>query len=190
MTPAVAASVRKSGACSVVINNTFQLAPWADMLYAADSAWWAHHAQTALRFAGLKVTAHDAVPYRQVLSLRNADRGQDKSGYEPDPSAVRTNGNGGATGVHIAAHAGAARILLCGFNMHGDGEHWHGRHPAPLRSTGEHTYRKWVRWFAHLASDLQARGIELLNCTPGGALTCCPYVELEEALAPRPVPVQ
>lgn len=184
MTPAVASLVASSGASSVAINNTFQLAPWADMLYAADAAWWTVHAQTALKFAGLKVTAHDSVPYAAVLALRNTG----KEGFDPDPSAVRTGGNGGTTGVHIAAHGGAARILLCGFDMHGEGEHWHGRHPAPLRSTGEHTFRKWIRLFGLLAAELKARDIEVLNCTPGSALKCFPFMDLEKALAPRPLP--
>lgn len=148
------------------------------MLYAADAAWWTVHAQTALRFAGLKVTAHDSVPYRQVMELRNTG----KEGFDPDPAAVRTGGNGGATAVHIAAHGGAARILLCGFDMRGAGRHWHGEHPAPLRSTSEHTFRKWIERFELLAAELKSRGIEVINCTPGSALQCCPFMDLEEAL--------
>lgn len=178
MTQGVASLVASSGASSVVINNTFQLAPWADMLYGADSDWWTYHAQTALKFAGLKVTAHASVPFRQVMELRTTG----KEGFDPDPSAVRTGGNGGATAVHIAAHAGAARILLCGFDMRGAGQHWHGEHPAPLRSTAEHTYRNWIRRFGVLAAELKTRGIEVINCTPGSALRCCPFMELGEAL--------
>lgn len=182
MTPAVAALVQRSNASSLAINNTWELAPWADVLYAADATWWTVHAQTALKFAGIKVTAHESVPYRQVMELRNTG----KEGFDPDPSAVRTGGNGGYTGVHIAAHGGAARILLCGFDMRGT--HWHGPHPKPLRSTGAHTFRKWIRRFETLAPELKARGIEVLNCTPGSALKCFPFMDLEEALAPRALP--
>lgn len=178
MTPAVAASVRQSGACSVVTNNTFQLAPWADMLIANDTAWWIRHSQTALAFAGLKVTAHDSVPFRQVLSLRNSG----KEGFDPDPAAVRTGGNSGYTAIHVAAHAAAARILLCGFDMRPG--HWHGDHPQGLRNAEAHTYRNWVRRFATLAASLQQRGIEVLNCTPRSALQCFPMANLEETLAP------
>ena len=160
---------------AIVINNTFRLAPWAGMLYAADGAWWRANPD-ALAFRGLKVTVDDVAGTRK---LRISGPG----GFDPHPGAVRSGGHSGYQAVHIAIHGGARRILLCGFDMHGT--HWHGPHVEPLRNTAPGTYGRWVERFAELQEPARERGIEILNCTPGSALKCFPMVDLVDALAER-----
>lgn len=166
----------------IVINSTFLLAPWADMLYAADFAWWRHNTDAA-RFAGFKVSIEErkgsAPPAPGVRLLTNSG----VIGMDSDPSKLRTGGNSGYQAIQIAAHAGAARILLCGFDMHGT--NWHGKHAEPLVSTTPETYAKWVSRFRWLASELAARSIDVVNCTPGSALTCFRFMEFDDALAAR-----
>jgi hypothetical protein len=176
MSAATADAVRAARLPAVAVNDTYRLAPWADMLYAADSGWWRHHAVDALRFAGLKVTCDAGTPFPQVLGLRNA--GAD--GFENDPGAVRTGGNGAYQAVHIAAHAGAARILLFGLDFHGT--HWHGRHAEPLANTAPYTFTLWAKQFAALAVLLDRRGVRVVNATPGSALNCFPVIEPDLAL--------
>lgn len=175
MSQPVADRVRAAGLPAIVVNSTFRLAPWADMLYAADAGWWAHNPD-ALGFAGLKVSVS---PVNGVCRLRNTG----VLGFDPDPTAVRTGGNSGYQAVHIAAQAGAARILLLGFDMTAArGSHWHGDHPAPLRNTEREHYSLWTTHFGLLALELDARGIEVLNCTPGSALTCFSFANIKDVL--------
>jgi len=177
MSAAVADAVRAAGAAAVAVNSTFRLAPWAWALYAADEEWWHHPANgDAKRFAGHKISVSRV---HGVHGLANTG----PLGFDPDPRCIRTGGNSGYQAVHVAAHAGAGRILLCGFDMHGPGEHWHGAHPAGLRETTVCTFSSWVERFASIAEPLRARGIEVLNCTPGSSLTCFPTADLEDALA-------
>lgn len=178
MSAAVAETVH--GRCkTIVINNTWELAPWADMLYGADASWWEKYHPYTRRFSGLKVTASE-VKFPDVLQLRYSGKtGED--GFDPDPAFVRKGGNGGFQTIHIAAHAGAKRILLCGYDMHGG--HWHGRHTWPLREHGDGIFLEWIRRMGSLVQPLAERGIEIINCTPGSALKCWPFMPLEEALA-------
>jgi hypothetical protein len=148
---------------AIVINDAFRLAPWADMLYAADVKWWEVN-EEARRFDGLKVTCSYQFQWPEILCLRQSG----PSGFDPDPTAVRTGGNSGYQAIHVAIHAKAKRILLFGFDMHGD--HFFGRHPAPLRNSEPEHYLKWIPLFA----ALNGRGSEIINCTPGSALTCFP----------------
>lgn len=172
MSQAVADQVRAAGAPAIAINNTYLLAPWADMLYAADAAWWAAH-PAAADFDGLRVTVQDV---RGTLKLRCS--GPD--GFDPHPGAVRSGGHSGHQAVHIAMHAGASRIILCGFDMRGS--HWHGEHPFPLRNADAGAYGRWVDQFAELRNSAISLGIEIVNATPGSALTCFPAMSLEQAL--------
>lgn len=166
---------------TIAINNTWQLAPWADMLYAADASWWDKYHPYTRDFKGLKVSASaECGRYPDVLKLEYSDApGGD--GFDPDPAFVRKGGNGGFQAIHIAAHAGANRILLCGFDMRGG--HWHGRHTYPLREHGEGIFIEWIRRMNSIVQPLAERGIEVINCTPGSALKCWPVMLLEDALA-------
>lgn len=176
MSADVAELVRRSAAYRVVaINNTFRLAPWADMLYAADEAWWTAHKKEALAFAGHKVTCMQNA-YPEVLLLREGPR----EGFSDDPGAVCTGGNSGYQAIQVAVHCGSKRILLCGFDMRGT--HWHGRHEPPLREHGEGLYAKWLERFDSIVAPLAERGIEVINCTPDSALKVWPFVPLEQAL--------
>lgn len=175
MSADVAETVRQSGAATVVVNTTFRLAPWADVLYAADEMWW-QETPEALQFAGLKVSVGRI---KGVHQLRNSG----KVGFDPDPSALRTGGNSGYQAIHLAAHAGARTIVLCGFDMHG-GAHWHPDHKAPLRNTMPDYYPVWAKHFETLRTELDMRGVTVFNSTPGSALKAFREKPLQEALCP------
>lgn len=174
MSRGVADAVNAARVSAIAINNSHELAPWADMLYGADASWWHQHPR-ALQFQGLKVTANDSCRAPGVRALRVTGA----EGFDPDPECLRTGGNGGYAGVHIGAQGGAERILLCGFDMRGG--HWHPPHRTrnPTRSS----FERWIRRFDGLGAALSARGISVINCTPGSAIKCFPFMALEEALA-------
>lgn len=183
MSRSVADLVRAAGLPAIAINETWRLAPWASMLYAADTEWWLAPHNTALRdYDGIKVSC---MPVPGVHMLRNSGT----EGFDPDPGAVRTGGNSGYQALHVAVHAGASRVLLCGFNMDpGDARHWHGKHPAPLRETPREMYARWIDRFDRLAPLLLARGVDVINCTPDSALRCFRKADLKDELAKSPEP--
>jgi hypothetical protein len=152
---------------AIVVNTTHRLAPWAWALYAADCEWWLHPSNAdALGFQGLKVSCQPVTP--AVLQLRIAGR----TGYDDAQDCVHTYSNSGAQAVQIAAKSGASRILLLGFDMHrNNGDHWHGAHPPGLRNTTDALYVKFVAQYAELAPHLAARGVDVVNCSEGSALT-------------------
>lgn len=159
----------------VVVNNAFQLAPWASILYAADEAWW-NHTPGALKFEGTKASC------TKVAGVNWIGRAG-KVGYSDKADELHTFGNSGAQAIQIAAKAGAARILLLGFDMAGG--HWHPEHAAPLRTTHGDDYALWRQEMPALAAALADRGIDVVNCSPGSALDCWPKTTLEDALAAR-----
>lgn len=167
----LAESLRRPSLPVAVANSTFRLAPWADMLCAMDADWWRRNPDSRA-FYGIKVCADDSLLWPEVFSLRHTG----KVGFDENPECIRSGGNTGYQAVHIAAQAGAKRILLCGFDMRPG--HWH----AVDREAEEQQYAEWRRRFQTLAVALDGRA-EVLNCTPGSALECFPMVTLEEALA-------
>jgi len=176
MSAEVAECVRWKHTCRVItVNTTFQLAHWADMFYAADINWWKTYWEQIKDLPGLKVTCSDQF-HLDVLRLRVTG----KTGFDENPECIRTGGNSGYQSIHIAAQAGASKILLCGFDM--SGGHWHSRHTDPLRNAGEGIYKRWVEHFDSLVPELASRNVEVVNCTPNSALKAWPYVPLEQAI--------
>lgn len=166
----LAQSLRRPSLRVAVANSTFRLAPWADLLVAADADWWRANPD-ARDFQGLKVCADDSLLWPEVLSLRHTG----KIGFDDDKECIRSGGNTGYQAVHIAAQAGASRILLFGFDMRPG--HWHDVD----READEAHYAEWCRRFATLAVALAGR-VEVLNCTPGSALECFQMATIDEAL--------
>lgn len=154
------------------------MAPWADVLYAADAKWWVHYADRALKFEGLKVTIRHMTTYPEVLHLEQST----SQPFDDRPTHLVTGGNSGYQAIHLAAHFGATRILLCGYDMRqiSNRKHWFGDHPGKLNSPQR--YDNWIANFARLAPALKERGVEVLNCTAGSALKCFTRARLEEVI--------
>lgn len=167
------------GRCRVIaINDTYRLAPWADILYACDSRWWDCNPQ-ALNFAGLKICLDDCTTYPVVRIMKRSGH----TGFDDDPGTLRTGSNSGYQATHLAAHLGATRIILLGADMRSIGRgrsHFFGDHAPPLRN--DSPYEAFVQNFRTLAPELVKRGISVVNCTPGSALDCFPIMALADAL--------
>ena len=165
----------------IVVNTTYQRAPWADCLIASDVRWWNWH-KGAKDFQGLKYATSKHVKWAGVQILRNTG----PKGLELDPTGLRHGINTGYRAVNLAVHFGAARILLLGYDMkRGEDakrlEHWHGDHPIPSRSH----YPTFIRYFQTIVEPLKELGIEVWNCTPGSALDCFPKADLRDVLKAR-----
>lgn len=166
----IAEQLNSAGLPIIVVNDTYRLAPFADMLVAGDLKWWRVNGAATESFRGLKVTAQPNCSVPGVLYLRPTG----VMGFAPDPGSIRTGNNSGYQAIHIAIQAGAATIGLFGFDMHGD--HWFGEHSGRLRGANPQPFHRWIPLF----SGLKGRGAEIINCTPGSALKCFPFGTLEE----------
>ena len=177
-------AAHEKGACRVIaVNDAYRLAPFADLLFFADSKWWEWHREKPefKAFAGQKCTIQSTgamVGDDEIHMLRNGGR----EGISRDSAELRTGGNSGHCALNIAAMAGAAHIALLGYDAR-QGEnrkkHWFGDHPDGTAPT----YREMIALMRTTAAPLAERGIEVLNASPGSALDCFPRATIEEFLA-------
>lgn len=186
----------------IAVNAAYLWAPWADILYAADSHFWADHA-AGVDIPVLEMTAADVrarftafegerctiqgsgnnVTDPAVHVLRRVDHW----GLSRDPAALADGRNSGFHALNLAILAGAARVLLLGF----DGApvrgrtHWHGGH---RRATPAEAYPLYAKAMSESARDIRALGVEVINCSPGSVIDAFPIVELAAALPFRRAP--
>lgn len=153
MSQGLADSVR--GRCKVVaVSDSWQLAPWADALVSSDAAWWRHKAP---EFSGPRYTLGTFPDVERVTDM---------------PMGT----NSGLLGIHVAVKLGATKVLMLGFDMHGS--HFFGTHVGNLKNTPAHRREQFHKQFLHY----RPKGVEILNCTEGSALTCYPMARLEDHL--------
>jgi len=187
LTPDVVEQVRGRADVVIAINNAFAWAPWATALFAADARWWRWNTNDPSRpdwrtFAGQKYTMDRTVPYPDVVRLKMT--GMD--GIDWEATGVRSGQNSGYAAINLAIHMGATTIALLGYDLQ-DGptgaRNFHTQHKVDERKK----YAQWREHFHRLPSCLEGHGIQVINCTPGSALTCFEQRPLAEALAVRSV---
>jgi hypothetical protein len=168
----------------IAINDSYRLAPWADVLYSSDRRWWPHY-KGVPSFEGSKFGVGSgqgkANPFTGYPEIR-VQKNTGYSGLEIEPNGLRTGRNSGYAAINLAVHLGAARILLLGYNMsHQNGSHFFGNHPAGLNQSAA-LYPGFRRSFDSLVEPLKAAGIEVINCTPNTSLHTFPRRALRDVL--------
>lgn len=162
----------------IAINDAYRLAPWADLLYAADHGWWRWH-EGAPSFTGPKYAMHaGSAEWPGVTVLQNTGI----YGLELRPFGLRAGFNSGYQAINLAVHLGASRIVLLGYDMQAPRRgpsHWFGEHPNQARSS----YGTFREAFPTIVEPLQQLGVAVLNASRETALECFPRVSLAEALA-------
>jgi len=158
----------------VVINTTWRLAPWADVLYACDANWW-RICGPGDEFAGLRVIGKNSFPGCFEASVVPRYRSMIWTGTE-----IGGGGNGGFQALNLVALWGVSRILLLGFDCQGG--HWHGPHPDGMTNPDARMMATWRGCFDDSAPVLADRGIKVVNCSRKTALGAFPRARLGDMI--------
>lgn len=157
-----------SGHPVIAVNSTITLVPDCDHLFAADCSWWDKYHGT-LKTAAKRWTVSCRAHLRYGVNLFRA----------PNNDSF----NSGQRAVQLAAHLGATRIILLGYDCSlAGGTHWHGNHPDGLKNPDGESIRRWQGEFQRLADGL-APGITVINASRRTSLTCFPRQPLRDALS-------
>lgn len=168
----------------IVVNTTFRLAPWADVLYSADNDWWGNYYQEAASTFKGELWSVESEKNDTRLNVKRF-KPAFGNGLCQLPNTINSGGNSGYQALGAAHIWGASRIVLLGYDMQltAGKTHWHGDHPKPLRQPRQ--FGRWVAAFNHIAHDFRVIGVEVVNCSRDTALTCFPREELDRALGFR-----
>lgn len=157
---------RNSGLPVMVVNSTYEVAPWANAIYAGDSAWWKAHAA----HVPPKMERWSCSKPANVLFDCNFRDRTIKPGY-----------NSGANAVEVAAKVyKASRIILLGFDMSVKyGTHHHGDHKKTANPSPDRCER-WKPQFKCLRNLLGE--IEVINCSRYSEIPYFTKADLAETL--------
>jgi hypothetical protein len=167
----------------IVVNNSWALAPWADVILCADGRWWGFYYQDIKELPAIKVTLDQATathyPQVHLLKLIRSKR----TLLVDEPGTVGLLGNSGSYALNLAVQFKCKKIILCGFDFHiNNGMHWHGKHVKGLNNPLAVRLEHWRKLLDHEAGTLQKLGVEVINASKISALQKYPKISLGETL--------
>ena len=159
----------------IAINDSYTLAPWADILFASDARWWRYH-DWVKDFRGQRWT-HDhngstwrAEAIKNCLNVVDAENG---SGISKEPGKINLGANSGFQALNFAYLTGANKVVLSGFDCgvwNSNDTHFFGKHPDSLERASP--YGLFRQHFDEAAKDLVGLGISVTNCSRLTTLQC------------------
>jgi hypothetical protein len=149
---------------------------WVDACYFVDGRWFTWHFRNLKEFPG--IVAHCLTRMARAGTIY-FNRGK-PNGIDERPEYICWNGNAGLSAINFAYHLGVRKVVLLGYDMRRveDAPNWHNDHPSPDKNP----YFKFLRRVPIVAKDAERLGLEIINCTPGSAITRWPIMTLEEYL--------
>jgi hypothetical protein len=159
--------VRLRGIKTVAVNNSWEMAPFCDYIYAGDSKWW-HVNFDKVTIPAEKWTCSDKAANRHKIHYHIA-----AGPY-----------NSGMRAIQLGVSKGFKNIALLGYDCSlKNGVHWHGPHTAePLRNPDADKVRKWHDQFKRVSDNAKKQGVSIVNCSRYTELNCFDKMALEEAL--------
>lgn len=171
----------------IVVNTSYRLALWADILYFADQRWWERERElpenTLKDFQGTIYTVSRLAKGRMLKRLHRVL--PEKEGIAARPDTVTMQYTSAQAAMNIAVHKGARRIVLVGIDNRPSEEdprklHHHEEYPWPAVRT---TWDIKNKNFAYAVPELEKLGIEVVNTSPISTLEYWPHKPLDQVLA-------
>lgn len=151
---------RLRGRRVMVINSSYRLAPWADFLFFMDLPWFQRRREIVEAWPGMAITtsvdAKLAMPRLRLVPLDGASSGH--------------------SAIQLAFAMCAARIVLLGYDMRKINGRSH--HHDEYDTEDPQMFVTFLRYFA----GWSALYPNVINCTPGSALTEFPTAALDDVL--------
>jgi hypothetical protein len=163
----------------IAVNNSVELLPEADVLYASDMRWWKNNVEVWKPFRGLRVTRQMDGPATKTEKIYKLPY-HNSSGVSKNHLCLGRNSGHGA--LSLAYYLGASEAILLGFDMSlKDGVHWHGPHkrgpnPRPC------SMLTWQNYFTQTARVCRKIGFPVYNCSRRTELEGFARKALEEVL--------
>jgi hypothetical protein len=180
---------RLRGRHVIVINSSFEIAPWADFLIFADPRLWRAWMRDKAKSAALKAFKGRIVGATQSFTapgVLHIGKAKPPPGLTSRRDRVMMHNTTLTGAINLAAHLvnhKPAAIVLLGADMRRGltGKcHHHKPHPFPLYP--ENWTKKHMPELRQTVEPLQARGIEVFNTSPISLIDWWPKRPLEDFL--------
>lgn len=169
------------GQHAIAVNSSCHIAPWAEVLFFTDNSWFEKHEQIVADWPGTVVTCSRAAKVKWPDRVERV-LGETRPDFPPPGSSIIRQGrSSGHTAVALAVAMAARRIVLLGYDMRiVDGRsHHHDDYACRDARVYENEFLPGFDGWAETAAK---HGAEIVNATPGSAVTQFPMRDLGSIL--------
>lgn len=168
---------RLEGRHVIAVNNSYQLAPFADLFFNDDNWFQNHRADIEGLRGRVFSTSYKAAQECAKVQYVSAEFRDEF----PAPGIIRNGKCSGQKAIGLAVSLGARRIVLLGFDMREvDGRtHFHDEY----RNEPSRYSDYFIPHFAGWRESAARIGVSIVNATPKSALTEFPMTCLDLELA-------
>lgn len=195
--PSVAAQrpERLRGRNVIVINSSYEIAPFAQYLFFGDNRWHEEHRNrpdfVALRQSGCEiVTVSEPANGFYLRKLERITPTGNHNGLTLDGKGLSSQRTSFQGAINLAVMLGAKRLVLLGLDgkRADDGKsHHHTPHRWPLKP-GDVVWQAQKTQLCFAVAPLKSLGVETFNACPDSAFDFWPFRPLDAFLgAPRAV---
>ena len=187
----------------ITVNNAYEIAPFADAHISCNDDWWEYYWPKS---AVLREMACPKYTWYQHLAKRYGIqyvKAVVEDGLSTDPRIIHINHGSGPMGINLALHLGIKKLLLVGHDMKFandyDGarrkagstdRHFFGEYPPELQHWPSVKIGKskpgvidgLIEAYDKMVPQLPSLEMDIINCTPGTALTSFPISTLGKEL--------
>lgn len=186
LTPDICDKIR--GYNAIVVNASFKLAPWAPVWFFIDSSIYERYRNEVKPWPGEIITMSRTAKRELNKRVKRVKGEGDPTSAAPvrfppiGHTAIRQGRNSGQTAIGLGIALGGTRCVLLGFDCRVvDGrEHHHNEYDAH-RDLDVYA-REFVPAYAGWNAAANAHGVEILNCTPGSAISEFEFADLDDVL--------
>lgn len=195
---------REEGKCKVfTLNNVYQRVPFTDMHLSCDAPWWRWYYPRSQELRDLPCPKYTWFPDLAKKFGIEYIRGVDKPGLSINPSVIHINHGSGPMWINMALHLGVKKLILIGHDMKfapdykpkeqkpgSTPRHYFNEYPKPLQHwpsvkvglSKPGVLDGLIEAYAKMIPQLNKSEMEVVNCTPGSALTVFRMSTLEKEL--------
>jgi hypothetical protein len=199
---------QRRGLCRVItINNAYQIYPMTDAHIACNDEWWSYYWNKAGLHSTMlqELNAPRYTWYKDIADEYGITyiKAIVKDGLSTDPRVIHINHGSGPMGINLAVHYGFKRLLLIGHDMKfapdyngrakkegSSPRHYFGEYPKELQHwpsvkiglSKPGVIDGLIEAYDKMVPDLKTIGMDVINCTPGTAMTTFPIADLKDEL--------
>lgn len=167
----------------MVVNSSLYAVPFAQVLFFGDERWELNNRAAVKAFAGRVLSSTwGHVHCNYIEFLRRQKPSETPAGLSANPSEAWMRHTSARGAINVLCHLGVRRIVALGLDGGPDKDgrtHHHQPHPNGMMSDIWDLQRAE---FEGVVPALKARGVELLNASPGSRIPFWPIMSLRHAL--------
>jgi hypothetical protein len=167
----------------MAVNSSCYSVPFADILFFGDERWELENRSAVKTFPGRVLSSTYGTQHCNYIEFLHRPRPSDVPvGLSDDPSEAWLRHTSVRGAINVLCHLGVKRIVTLGLDGGPDisgKTHHHSPHPWGMNRDIWGLQREEL---SHVAPALEARGVELLNASPGSKIPFWPIVNLEGVL--------